>query len=248
MEELAAAGYREITLLGQNIDAYGRDMQPKQTFADLLHYVSDVPGIERIRFVTSHPRYMSLKVVDAVASLPTMCENFYVPFQSGDDQVLKNMGRGYTVDRYMQIINRIKEKAPDAAISGDVIVGFPGETEEQFQNTLRLMEDVVFDNLNSFAYSPRPNTPAALWENQVPDDIKADRLQRLQRLAVVQAEQKSRRYIGRTMEVLVEERNPKKPNQVTGRTRTNRPVFFNGDISLLKGKLVPVHITDCGAW
>ncbi|CAN0361973.1 unnamed protein product [Pylaiella littoralis] len=248
MVELAAAGYREVTLLGQNVDAYGRDMDPKHTFAELLNFVSDVPGIERVRFVTSHPRYMSLRVVDAVANLPSMAECFMVPFQSGDNQVLKNMRRGYTVESYMLIINRIKELAPDAAITGDVIVGFPGETEEQFQHTLDLMERVKFDNLNTFSYSPRPNTEAALWENQVPEDVKADRLQRVMRLGCTHAQERSERYMGRIEEVLVEERNPKNAAQVMGRTRTNRPVFLDGDITELKGKLIKAEITECRPW
>ncbi|CAM9205663.1 unnamed protein product [Ectocarpus sp. 13 AM-2016] len=283
MVELAAAGYREVTLLGQNVDAYGRDMNPRNSFADLLHYVSDVPGIERVRFVTSHPRYMSLDVVDAVANLPSMAECFMVPFQSGDNEVLKNMRRGYTITRYMRIIDRIRELSPDAAITGDVIVGFPGETEEQFQHTLDLMERVKFDNLNTFSYSPRPNTEAALWENQVPEDVKADRLQRVMRLGCTHAQERSDRYMGRVEEVLVEERNPKNAaqgigyrllelsrsysqreqswttcripkvgvkagQQVMGRTRTNRPVFLNGDIGELKGKLIKAEITECRPW
>jgi len=248
IEDLAKVGFREITLLGQNIDAYGRDMSPKQNFADLLHYVSQVEGIERIRYVTSHPRYMSMRVIDAVANLPNVCECFYVPFQSGSNKVLKSMRRGYTVERYMQIIDRIKELSPDASICGDVIVGFPGETEEDFQGTLDLMEKVKFDNLNSFTYSPRPFTPAADWEDQVPEDVKADRLQRLQRLAIQHATEKSERYLGRVEEILVEERNPKNINQVKGRTRTNRPVFFDGDIDVLKGKLVPVKIEETRPW
>ncbi|CAM9437873.1 unnamed protein product [Scytosiphon promiscuus] len=248
MVELAAAGYREVTLLGQNVDAYGRDMAPRSNFAELLHFVSDVPGIERVRFVTSHPRYMSLSVVDAVANLPSMAECFMVPFQSGDDKVLYNMRRGYTVSRYMKIIDRIKEMAPDAAITGDVIVGFPGETEEQFQHTLDLMERVKFDNLNTFSYSPRPNTEAALWENQVPEDVKADRLQRVMRLGCTHAQERSDRYMGRVEEVLVEERNPKNAAQVMGRTRTNRPVFIDGDIGVLKGKLIKAKITECRPW
>jgi len=248
IEELAAAGYREITLLGQNIDAYGRDMAPKQSFADLLHYVAAVPGIARVRYVTSHPRYMSERVVDAVAALPGVMECFYVPPQSGSDKVLKLMRRGYTVEKYLKIVDRIKEKCPDAAISGDIIVGFPGETEEDFQGTLDLMERVKFDNLNSFAYSPRPFTPAADWGDQVPEDVKADRLQRLQRLATQHAMERSERYLGRIEEVLVEERNVKNIQQVKGRTRTNRPVFFDGDITELQGKHVSVRITETRPW
>ncbi|KAG5178353.1 hypothetical protein JKP88DRAFT_201574 [Tribonema minus] len=248
VEDLAARGYREITLLGQNIDAYGRDMSPKQTFADLLHYLNDVEGIERIRYVTSHPRYMSERVVDAVANLDKVCECYHVPFQSGDDEVLRRMRRGYTHDSYMRIIDRIKRLAPDAAVCGDVIVGFPGETEEQFERTLELMEKVKFDNLNTYAYSPRPNTEAALWPDQVPEEVKSERLQKLQRLGAQHAQERSERYLGRVVEVLVEERNPKNPSQVTGRNRQNRPVFFAGDIDELRGKLIDVKITEVRPW
>lgn len=249
--DLAEAGYKEVTLLGQNIDAYGRDLNPRRTFADLLHYLNDVipdGTIERIRYVTSHPRYFSDRVIDAVASLDKVCECFHMPFQSGDDEVLKNMRRGYTFDSYMKIIDKIKERSPDASICGDVIVGFPGETDEQFQRTLELMERVKFDNLNTFAYSPRPNTEAALWENQVSDDIKAERLQMVQRLAAQHGLERSQRYLGKTVEVLVEDRNPRNSDQVMGRTRQNRQVYFDGNIDTLKGKLVNVKIIEARTW
>ena len=250
--ELAEAGYKEITLLGQNIDAYGRDLTPKRTFADLLHYLNDsIPdeSIQRIRYVTSHPRYFSDRVIDAVATLDKVCECFHMPFQAGDDEVLKNMRRGYTFDSYMKIINKIKEQSPDASICGDVIVGFPGETEEQFQRTLDLMTEVKFDNLNTFAYSPRPNTEAALWKDkQIPEDVKAERLQRVQRLAAQHGMERSQRYVGKTVEVLVEDRNPRNADQVMGRTRQNRQVFFDGNIDELKGKLVNVDIVEARTW
>lgn len=248
---LAENGYKEITLLGQNIDAYGRDQTPKRTFADLLHYINDrIPKgtIERIRYVTSHPRYFSERVIDAVASLDKVCECFHMPFQAGDDEVLKNMRRGYTFDSYMKIIQRIREKSPDASICGDVIVGFPGETDEQFQRTLDLMNAVKFDNLNTFSYSPRPNTEAALWSNQIPEDIKAERLQKVQRLAAQHGMERSQRYLGKIVEVLVEDRNPKNTAQVMGRTRQNRQVFFDADFDLTKGKLLNVKINEARPW
>ena len=249
--ELAASGYKEITLLGQNIDAWGRDMLPKRTFADLLHYLNEnIPDgtIERIRYVTSHPRYFSDRVIDAVADLDKVCECFHMPFQAGDDEVLKKMRRGYTFDSYMKIINKIRAKAPDASICGDVIVGFPGETDEAFERTLDLMKAVKFDNLNTFAYSPRPNTEAALWEDQVPDDVKAERLQKVQRLATEHALERSERYVGKTVEVLVEERNPRNIEQVMGRTRQGRQVFFNGNIDDLMGSLVEVKVIEARPW
>ena len=248
--QLAGSGYKEITLLGQNIDAYGRDMTPRRTFADLLHYLNDnLPSsLSRIRYVTSHPRYFSDRVIDAVANLDKVCECFHMPFQAGDDKVLRDMRRGYSYDSYMNIIRKIRNKAPDASICGDVIVGFPGETEEEFQRTLDLMEEVKFDNLNMFAYSPRPNTEAANWDNQIPQDVQSDRLQRVQSLAAKHALERSQRYLGRVVEVLVEDRNPKNGNEVMGRTRQGRQVFFAGDIHELKGEMLMVEILEARTW
>lgn len=260
-------GYKEITLLGQNIDAYGRDMVPKRSFADLLQYLNaNLPtpengGTLRLRYVTSHPRYFSDRVIDAVASLDKVCECFHMPFQAGDNDVLRRMRRGYTFESYMRIIDKIREASPDAAITADVIVGFPGETEAAFQRTLDLMEAVKFDNLNSFAYSPRPNTEAATWTDEehgvdgdnsayfvVPEDVKKERLARVQELAVRHGLERSQRYLGRTMEVLVEDKNPRKPGQVMGRTRQGRQVFFDGNIDEIKGEFVQVEITEARTW
>ncbi|MXY63458.1 MAG: tRNA (N6-isopentenyl adenosine(37)-C2)-methylthiotransferase MiaB, partial [Synechococcus sp. SB0665_bin_28] len=165
IEALAQQGYREITLLGQNIDAYGRDLpgiapsgRRRHTLTDLLHFIHDVEGIARIRFATSHPRYFTERLVAACGELPKVCEHFHIPFQSGDDQILRHMARGYTVSRYRRIIRTIRRHMPEAAISADAIVGFPGETEAQFRNTMALVEEIGFDQLNTAAYSPRPNT------------------------------------------------------------------------------------------
>eukprot|EP00290_Baffinella_frigidus_P005519 CAMPEP_0180134382 /NCGR_PEP_ID=MMETSP0986-20121125/10130_1 /TAXON_ID=697907 /ORGANISM="non described non described, Strain CCMP2293" /LENGTH=549 /DNA_ID=CAMNT_0022074735 /DNA_START=102 /DNA_END=1752 /DNA_ORIENTATION=- len=248
LETLAAAGFKEVTLLGQNIDAWGRDMEPKNKFSDLLEHLSDVEGIERIRFTTSHPRYMSLGVVETIAKHPKLCKSIHLPFQSGDDTILKAMGRGHTVEAYLKIIRRIKELMPDAAITADVIVGFPGETEEMFENSMKLMEAVQFDMTNTAAYSPRPNTPAASWHNQLEEKVKADRLQRVMRLATRHAFERSQRYLGRVMEVLVEDRNVKNPAQVKGRIEQGRPVLFEGDIETMRGKLVRVEIMQAEAY
>ncbi|CAB9508377.1 tRNA-2-methylthio-N(6)-dimethylallyladenosine synthase [Seminavis robusta] len=248
--DLAANGYKEVTLLGQNIDAYGRDMVPKRTFAELLEFLNhNLPPKFRVRYVTSHPRYFSNRVIDAVANLDKVCECFHMPFQAGDDQVLKRMRRGYTFQSYMKIIDRIRDKAPDASISADVIVGFPGETDEAFEKTLAIMERVKFDNLNSFAYSPRPNTEAALWtDQQVPEHVKAARLQRVQALATQHGLERSQRYVGRTEEILVEDVNPRNPKQVMGRTRQGRQVYFDGEIESQRGELVQVLITEARTW
>ena len=251
MRELGKQGYKEITLLGQNIDAYGRDLpgstpegRHKHTLTDLLYYLHDVPGVERIRFATSHPRYFTERLIKACKELPKVCEHFHIPFQSGDNNVLKAMKRGYTIEKYRRIIDTIRQYMPDAAISADAIVGFPGETEEQFQNTLKLTEDIGFDMLNTAAYSPRPGTPAALWDNQLSEEVKSDRLQRLNHLVGVKAEERSQRYLGRIESVLVEDVNQKDTTQVMGRTRGNRLTFFPGDIEELKGKVVNVKITE----
>lgn len=233
MEGLAAQGFKEITLLGQNIDAYGRDLpgitpegRRQHTLTDLLQSVHSVEGIERIRFATSHPRYFTERLIDACAELPKVCEHFHIPFQSGDDAVLKAMARGYTVDRYRRIIDRIRERMPDAAISADVIVAFPGETEAQYRRTLELIEAIGFDQVNTAAYSPRPNTPAANWPNQLSEAVKVERLREINALVERVAKARSARYGGRTEQVLVEGINPKDPEQVMGRTRTNRLTFF----------------------
>ncbi len=251
MEEIGRQGYKEVTLLGQNIDAYGRDLPGTKpngshlhTFTDLLYFVHDLPGIERIRFATSHPRYFTERLIRACAELPKVCEHFHIPFQSGDNELLKAMARGYTHEKYRQIIDKIRYYIPDAAISADAIVGFPGETEAQFENTLKLVEDIGFDQLNTAAYSPRPGTPAALWENQLSEEVKSDRLQRLNHLVGTKAAERSQRYMGRIEEVLVEDINPKQPTQVMGRTRSNRLTFFDGDINQLKGQLIKVKITE----
>lgn len=245
---LAAQGYKEITLLGQNIDAYGRDLgtrldgRYRVTLTDLLYLIHDVPGIERIRFVTSHPRYFTERLIQACAALPKVCEHFHIPFQSGDNEVLRRMQRGYTREKYSQIISKIRQSIPDAAISADAIVGFPGETEAQFAQTLDLVAEIGFDQLNTAAYSPRPGTPAAIWDNQIPDEVKQDRLQRLNHRVAQVAAQRSQRYQGRVEEVLIEGVNPKDPTQGMGRTRTNRLTFVAGETQV--GQLVPVKITE----
>ena len=200
-----------------------------------------------MRFVTSHPRYMSERVIDAVAETPALCEMFHIPFQSGDDDILREMARGYTAKRFLEIVEKIRARLPDAAITADAIVGFPGETEEQFENTLKLMEAVKFDQLNTAAYSPRPHTPAALWENQVDEKVKKDRLRRINELAATHALERRQRYLGRIEEVLVEKRNEKRPEQVKGRNR-GLPRLLRRRHRRTQGKLVPVRIVEAKAY
>lgn len=242
--DLVSHGYKEVTLLGQNIDSWGRDFTPKQKFADLLKACGEVPGIKRVRFLTSHPKYMSRRVVEVVEkNQDILMPCFNIPFQAGDNEILKQMRRGYTRERYLEIVNTIRELLPDAAITGDCIVGFPGETEEQFQETLKLMELVQFEQLNTAAYSPRPHTPAAEWEGQLSEEVKQDRLQRINRLGAEHALARSQRFVGRIMKVLVEDVNVRCPTQVVGRIPHSRLVYFDGSISL-KGKVVDVRITE----
>ena len=259
MEGLAAQGFKEITLLGQNIDAYGRDLpgitpegRRAHTLTDLLHHVHDVAGIERIRFATSHPRYFTERLIDACAELPKVCEHFHIPFQSGDDDLLKAMARGYTVDRYRRIIERIRERMPDASISADVIVAFPGETDAQYRRTLDLIEEIGFDQVNTAAYSPRPNTPAADWPDQLSEEVKVERLREINVLVERTARERSARYAGRSEQILVEGLNPKDPGQVMGRTRTNRLTFFPaaraGGDAWQSGDLVTVRIEEVRAF
>jgi tRNA-2-methylthio-N6-dimethylallyladenosine synthase len=253
VQSLADQGYKEITLLGQNIDAYGRDLPSsdlgggvgnKITLTDLLYFIHDVEGIERIRFATSHPRYFSPRLIQACAELPKVCEHFHIPFQSGDNELLKAMARGYTHEKYRRIIDSIRAIMPDASITADAIVGFPGETETQFENTLRLVDDIKFDLVNTAAYSPRPGTPAAIWENQLSEEVKDDRLQRLNHLVNQKAAERSQRYLGRIEEVLLEAINPKNPQQLMGRTRGNRIAFLNELSPELISQTVPLKITE----
>jgi tRNA-2-methylthio-N6-dimethylallyladenosine synthase len=253
MEGLAAQGYREVTLLGQNIDAYGRDLpgitpqgRRQHTLTDLLREVHEVEGIERLRFATSHPRYFTDRLIDACAELPKVCEHFHIPFQSGDNEVLKAMARGYSIERYRRILARIRERMPDASISADVIVGFPGESDAQFRRTVALVEELGFDLVNTAAYSPRPNTPAADWPNQLSETVKVERLAELNAVVAATAQQRSDRFVGRLEQVLVEGINPRDPLQLMGRTRSNRLTFFGAEAEgghrWGVGDLVPVRI------
>jgi len=249
VQGLAEAGYKEITLLGQNIDAYGRDLDPKVNLAYLLRYIHDIEGIERIRFATSHPRYFTEELIAACAELPKVCEHFHIPFQSGNDEILKKMRRGYTQERYRQMVELIRRYMPRAALSADAIVAFPGETEAQFQDTLTLVADLGFELVNTAIYSPRPGTAAAAWvEERIGEDVAGERLQRLNHQVVQTAAQQSQTYLDTIQEILVEAANPKHPDQVMGRTRTNKQVFIPGSLEDLGGELVQVKITAARAF
>ncbi|KGG16264.1 MULTISPECIES: tRNA (N6-isopentenyl adenosine(37)-C2)-methylthiotransferase MiaB [unclassified Prochlorococcus] len=255
IESLASRGFKEITLLGQNIDAYGRDLpgisssgRRENTLTDLLYYIHDVQGIERIRFATSHPRYFTTRLIEACAELPKVCEHFHIPFQSGNNEVLKRMSRGYTIEKYKKIIDKIRDLMPYASISADVIVAFPGEKEEQFNQTLDIIKEIEFDQVNTAAYSPRPNTPAATWPDQLDEKIKIERLKKINHLVEETAKNRNNRYKNKVEEILAEAINPKDKDQLMGRTRTNRLTFFGkkGPNNFLyrPGDLVKVKINE----
>ncbi len=255
IEQLAKIGYKEITLLGQNIDAYGRDLKPEEfnqsrqlTLSYLLEYIHDVEGIERIRFATSHPRYFTKKLIDVCANLPKVCEHFHIPFQSGSNKILKNMARGYTIQTYKEIINYIKQVMPESSITSDAIVAFPGETKDEFEETLSIIDDLKFDLVNTAAYSPRPNTPAASWPNQLSEKIKIERLREINSLVEKTAKERNLRYKNSLQEILVENINSKNNTQLMGRTRTNRLTFFPNESrdgkSHIPGDIVNIKINE----
>jgi tRNA-2-methylthio-N6-dimethylallyladenosine synthase len=242
---LVAQGVREVTLLGQNVDSYGHDLAPRQDLADLLELVHEIDGIERIRFTTSHPRDMTSRLIDAVARLPKACEHIHLPVQAGDDEILRRMHRAYTTVQYRATAERIRAAMPRASLTTDVIVGFPGETEEAFERTLRFVDELRFDAVNTAMYSPRQGTPAADYPDQVPDDTKRRRLQGLNRLQERIAADINSSLVGSVQDVLVEERGRK--GGVLGRTRTNKIVTIEGDAALI-GRIVPVAIIAAGSW
>jgi tRNA-2-methylthio-N6-dimethylallyladenosine synthase len=247
VQELAQAGYIEVTLLGQNVTAYGHDLNPKIHLGHLLERMGTVDGIKRVRFLTGHPRDLNPEIIDAVANVPNACEYFHIPIQAGDDRTLRRMARGYKVDFYRQTVEQIRNRIPDAAISTDLIVGFPGETQEEFMNTINLVEEIGFDSCNTAAYSPRPHTPAAHWEQQVPEHEKYERLRFLNSVVGEVSHRKNKPYLGKTVDVLVEGRSQKSAERLTGRTRTNKIVNFEGSDQLI-GKIVDVTIESTNPW
>lgn len=247
LRELAQAGYREVTLLGQNVTAYGHDLTPKINLGDLLRLTGAVDGIKRVRFITGHPRDLNQEIIDAVAEVENACEYFHIPVQAGDDRTLRRMARGYKVDFYRQQVERIRARIPDAAITTDLIVGFPGETEDEFMSTVSLVEEICFDQCNTAAYSPRPHTVAANWPDQVPEEEKFERLRFLNTVVSEVSHRRNKRYLGKTVQVLVEGRSEKNEERLSGRTRTNKLVNFEGDESLI-GQLLDVKVEAANPW
>ncbi len=242
VRSLVAKGVQEITLIGQNVNSYGLKTNEK-TFAQLLYAVADVSGVERIRYTTSHPRDMGLDVVQAYRDLPQLCSQLHLPVQSGSSTVLRRMKRFYTRERYLEVVEQLREARPDIVFSTDFILGFPGETEEDFRQTMSLLEEVRFHSSFSFVYSPRPGTPALRLLDRTPVEagVAKNRLIQLQALQQRISKEENRKLIGSAQLVLVEGGSPREKNLLFGRTGTFKGVHFEGDRSLL-GQTVPVHI------
>ncbi len=245
VQRLVARGTREVVLLSQIVERYGRDLQPRVRLSELLHRLNDVAGLERIRFLTSYPGDFGQDLVDAVADLPRVCEDINLPIQAGDDETLRRMRRGYVVDHYRQLIRRLRARVPEIGLSTDIIVGFPGETEAQFENTLHVLEELRFDVVHVAMYSPRPGTVAAMeMEDDVPREEKRQRLHAVEQLQSRIAGEINARYLGRTVDVLVE---GVAKGRWYGRTRTNKLVHFD-DPRDLAGQVVDVEITSTQPW
>ena len=244
VRRLVGRGATEVTLLGQNVDSYGRDLAPQPDLASVLTAVHDIPGLARIRFLTSHPADMTRRLIETVASLPKVCEHFELPVQSGDDEILRRMGRGYGTEQYRALVHMIRETMPDVSIVTDVIVGFPGETNDQFDSTYELLQEMRFDTVHVAPYSPRPGTPAARMPDEIPGDEKRRRRQAIESLQEGIAGRINQHYVGQTVQVLVESKHKGKWK---GRTRTNKLVFFSSD-GEQRGRIVPVRVSWAGPW
>ncbi|HXG50913.1 MAG TPA: tRNA (N6-isopentenyl adenosine(37)-C2)-methylthiotransferase MiaB [candidate division Zixibacteria bacterium] len=244
---LAAQGVKEVVLLGQNVNSYGKTSPGELSFAGLLARVNEIDGLARIRFTTSHPQDLSAELIEAYAELDKLCEHLHLPVQSGNDAVLQRMRRGYSRAEYLDRIARLRDRCPEIALSTDIIVGFPGETEAEFEDTLELLDEVQYDEIFSFMYSPRPQTVSArLYEDDVAEEIKKERLLKVQNLQREISLRRNRERIGAVEEVLVEGESRKKNGQLTGRARSNRIVNFDGPEELT-GALVAVRITGATA-
>lgn len=240
---LAAAGYREITLLGQNVNSYGRDLDDRVDFADLLSALNRIDGLWRIRFTTSHPRDFSDRLIAAVARAEKVCEHIHLPAQAGSNRVLRRMKRGYSREYYLELVDKIRAAVPGVSLSTDLMVGFPGETEEDFLETLDLVRRVGYDQAFTFVYNPRPGTPAAGWPDQVPETEKSARIQELIRVQKEISLARNRAEEGRVLEVLVEGPSATRPELLAGRSRTNKTVVFEGTPDLA-GRLVRVRVEE----
>lgn len=244
---LVSEGYKEITLLGQNVNSYGKGLDEEITFAQLLRRINEIEGLERVRFMTSHPKDLTMDVIYAIRDCDKLCEQIHLPVQCGSDNILKVMNRHYTRDYYLNLAKEIRKEIPDVTFSTDLIVGFPGETEEDFQATLDLVREVKYDAAFTFIYSRRNNTPADKMENQIPDDIKHDRFNRLVEAVNEGIIAGNKAVEGKTVEVLVEGTSKNDETKLTGRTRNGKLVNFPGCKELI-GKLVDVKIVKANSF
>jgi len=245
VEELIRRGIKEVTLLGQNVDSYGHDLPGHPDLADLLSELSSIDDLARIRFLTNHPKDISLKLIDAIASINKICEHLELPVQAGDDDILKAMRRGYTVEQYRELVHTIRRKVPQISLSTDIIVGFPGETEEQFEHSLSLVKEIRFDVVHVAAYSPRPGTIAwQEYQDNIPAEVKKERLHKIEELQAAIAGEINSQLQGKEVEVLVE---GSKGGKWFGRTGSNKLVFF-GDAGDWLGQLARIQIEKTSPW
>jgi tRNA-2-methylthio-N6-dimethylallyladenosine synthase len=241
---LARGGTKEVTLLGQTVNSYGKNLlEGRVPFARLLEQISEIRGIERIRFTSPYPRDFSDDLIETMARLPKVCQHIHLPLQVADDDLLLRMHRGYTLEKYRDIVTKLRASIPGVALTTDLMLGFPGETDEQFWNTMRVVEELRFDSAFMFAYSVRPGTKAAEMPDQVPQHVKTDRLNRLVALQNGITVEINKAQVGKTFEVLVEGVSPKDPTRLTGNTRTLKTVNFPGSRRLI-GKLVQVRALE----
>ena len=257
VEELAKQGYKEITLLGQNVNSYLRVEKEKgkpfkeyegvHSFATLLEAINKIEGIERIRFVSPHPKDFTDDVIEAIANCDKVCKLIHLPLQSGNTKVLKEMNRKYTKEQYLNLVEKMKAKIPNLTLSTDIIVGFPGETEEEFEDTLDVVKKVRFEQVYMFIYSRRVGTPGDKMENQIPEEIKHKRFDRLKALVESQIEENNQKYVGTIQKVLVEGTSKNNENMLTGRTDSNKVVIFEGDKSLIN-QIIELKIVSEHMW
>lgn len=244
IKKLVADGVVEVMLLGQNVNSYGKNLEHPITFAQLLQEIEKIEGLERIRFMTSHPKDLSDELIEVMANSKKICKHLHLPLQSGSSRVLKVMNRRYDKEKYLALVEKIKTAIPDIGLTTDIIVGFPGETEEDFQETLDVVRKVRYDSAFTFIYSKRTGTPAAAMEDQIPEDVVKDRFDRLLKEVQTISQEMTARFEGMVEEVLVEDINDHNPELVTGRMSNNHLVHFPGDASMI-GKIVKVHLDEC---
>ncbi len=243
-EKLVADGVVEIMLLGQNVNSYGKNLDNPISFSELLEQVENIEGLKRIRFMTSHPKDLSDELIAYLAKSKKVCKHLHLPLQSGSTDILKKMNRHYTKEDYLLLVDKIRKAVPDMAITTDIIVGFPGESEEDFLETMDVVKKVEYDSAFTFIYSKRSGTPAASMDSQIPEDVVKDRFDRLLKTVQEISAKKAAAYEGECVEVLVEEVNQHDASLMTGRMSNNSTVHFPGDASLI-GSIIPVKLVEC---